>query len=246
MTKGPCRPTSRLHLDHDQCAPKDAVELGDSGQLLDRGIAADPGEESSFALDGRQPRRRRRQPLKPRALPSRDPISGVLLQFWRDDAASMRDERPSGGVSFASDWTRAVNAELVEASALHRLRAHDLGERSLKMRSLGGVLSIRSGARWALLLTGTALLLAACAAGPNELVDTGPDPAGFWLGLWQGLISPITFIMSLFTPNVSVYEVQNNGNWYDFGFMLGVACAFGSGGWGGTAGTRRTRKRRSE
>jgi hypothetical protein len=108
------------------------------------------------------------------------------------------------------------------------------------------VLSIRSGIRWALLLTGTALLLAACAAGPNELVDTGPDPAGFWLGLWQGLISPITFIMSLFTPNVSVYEVQNNGNWYDFGFMLGVACAFGSGGWGGTAGTRRTRKRRSE
>jgi hypothetical protein len=113
-------------------------------------------------------------------------------------------------------------------------------------RSLGGVLLIRSGARWALLLTGTALLLAACAAGPNVLVDTGPDPAGFWLGLWQGLISPITFIMSLFTSNVSVYEVQNNGNWYDFGFMLGVACAFGSGGWGGTAGTRRTRKRRSE
>ena len=56
--------------------------------------------------------------------------------------------------------------------------------------------SIRSGARWALLLTGTALLLAACAAGPNELVDTGQDPAGFWLGLWQGLISPITFIVS--------------------------------------------------
>lgn len=118
--------------------------------------------------------------------------------------------------------------------------------RRSRMRSLGGVLSIKSGVRWALPLTCTALLLAACAAGPNELVDTGPDPAGFWLGLWQGLISPITFIMSLFTPNVSVYEVQNNGNWYDFGFMLGVACAFGSGGWGGTAGTRRTRKRRSE
>jgi hypothetical protein len=118
--------------------------------------------------------------------------------------------------------------------------------RRSRMRSLGGVLSIKSGVRWALPLTCTALLLAACAAGPNELVDTGPDPAGFWLGLWQGLISPITFIASLFTPNVSVYEVQNNGNWYDFGFMLGVACAFGSGGWGGTAGTRRTRKRRSE
>ena len=107
-------------------------------------------------------------------------------------------------------------------------------------------MSINSAAKWALLLTGTLLLLAACAAGPNELVDTGPDPAGFWLGLWQELISPITFIVSLFTPNVNVYEVQNNGNWYDFGFMLGEACAFGSGGWGGTAGTRRTRKRRSE
>lgn len=106
--------------------------------------------------------------------------------------------------------------------------------------------SIRSRARWALLLTGTALLLAACAAGPNELVDTGQDPAGFWLGLWQGLISPVTFIVSLFTTNVNIYEVQNNGNWYDFGFMLGVACAFGSGGWGGTAGARRTRKRTSD
>jgi hypothetical protein len=42
---------------------------------------------------------------------------------------------------------------------------------------------IKSGATWALLLIGTLLLLAACAAGPNELVDTGPDPAGFWLGL---------------------------------------------------------------
>ena len=33
------------------------------------------------------------------------------------------------------------------------------------------------------------LMLSSCAAGPNELVDTGSDPAGFWLGLWQGLIA---------------------------------------------------------
>lgn len=101
----------------------------------------------------------------------------------------------------------------------------------------------KSAARWALLLTGTALLLAGCAAGPNQLVDTGADPAGFWLGLWQGLISPITFIVSLFTTNVNIYEVQNNGNWYDFGFMLGVACAFSSGGWASTGGPRRSRRR---
>jgi hypothetical protein len=76
------------------------------------------------------------------------------------------------------------------------------------------------------------LMLSACAAGPNEMVDTGPDPAGFWLGLWQGLISPVTFLISLFTPDVNIYEVQNNGNWYDFGFMLGVVMAFGGGAGG--------------
>jgi hypothetical protein len=42
---------------------------------------------------------------------------------------------------------------------------------------------IGSGVMSALLLVGTLLLLGACAAGPNELVDTGLDPANFWLDL---------------------------------------------------------------
>jgi hypothetical protein len=88
------------------------------------------------------------------------------------------------------------------------------------------------------------LTLSACAAGPNEMVDTGPDPAGFWLGLWQGLISPITFLISLFTSEVNIYEVQNNGNWYDFGFILGVAAAFSGGAGGGSASAARIRRRR--
>jgi hypothetical protein len=87
------------------------------------------------------------------------------------------------------------------------------------------------------------LTLSACAAGPNAMVDTGPDPAGFWLGLWQGLISPITFLISLFTSEVNIYEVQNNGNWYDFGFMLGVAVALGGGAGGGSATAGRARRR---
>ena len=102
---------------------------------------------------------------------------------------------------------------------------------------------IRSGARYAVLLIGALLLLAACAAGPNELTSTNPEAAGFWLGLWQGLISPITFVVSLFNANVGIYEVNNNGNWYNFGFMLGVACAFSGGGGasGAAAGSRRKR-----
>jgi hypothetical protein len=77
------------------------------------------------------------------------------------------------------------------------------------------------------------LLLSACAAGPNPAIDT-PDAdgtlAGFWLGLWHGIILPITFIISLFTDNVSIYETHNTGGWYDFGFVLGASIALGGGG----------------
>jgi hypothetical protein len=48
------------------------------------------------------------------------------------------------------------------------------------------------------------------------------QPAGFWIGLWHGIIAPIVFIVGLFTPKISVYETHNNGRWYDFGFLLGV------------------------
>jgi hypothetical protein len=80
------------------------------------------------------------------------------------------------------------------------------------------------------------LMLAGCAAGTNPTVDI-PDvdgkSAGFWTGLWHGLISWITFFISLFTDTVNVYEVHNSGNWYDFGFMFGVSIIFGGGarGW---------------
>ena len=84
------------------------------------------------------------------------------------------------------------------------------------------------------------LSLAACAAGPNEMVnaeDAEGEVAGFWKGLWHGLIALITFIISLFNDNVSVYEVHNNGGWYNFGFILGVMISFGGGG-------NRTRRRK--
>jgi len=38
--------------------------------------------------------------------------------------------------------------------------------------------------------------------------------------------------MSLFTDNVNLYEVHNDGNWYDFGFVLGAGMHFGGGGLG--------------
>jgi hypothetical protein len=88
-----------------------------------------------------------------------------------------------------------------------------------------------------------ALLLAACAAGPNTAANVpGQEQAGFWLGLWQGFISPIAFIVSLFNDNVNIYEVHNNGNWYNFGFMLGVLIVF-SGSGGGSGQAVRSRRR---
>ena len=86
--------------------------------------------------------------------------------------------------------------------------------------------------RLTLLLAMLVLLLGACAAGENPNIDTGEDPAGFFLGLWHGLILPITFIISLFTDTVNIYEVHNSGNWYDFGFVIGAGAFMGGGGVG--------------
>ncbi|MCD6579979.1 hypothetical protein J7L48_10950 [bacterium] len=69
------------------------------------------------------------------------------------------------------------------------------------------------------------MMLVGCAAGPNALEkipNRKGNIAGFWMGLWHGLISPITFIISLFTKNVRFYEVHNSGGWYNFGFVLGA------------------------
>jgi hypothetical protein len=99
--------------------------------------------------------------------------------------------------------------------------------------------------RTALLALGVAvggLVLAACAPGANDLAASGAgEPAGFWLGLWHGIITPVTFVISLFNDNVNIYEVHNNGNWYNFGFVFGASIVFG-GGPGARA--RRRRKRR--
>lgn len=60
--------------------------------------------------------------------------------------------------------------------------------------------------------------------------------AGVWLGLWHGAIAPVTFLLSLFKPDVGMYEVHNNGGWYNFGFLFGIML------WGGGShGARRAK-----
>lgn len=44
---------------------------------------------------------------------------------------------------------------------------------------------------------------------------------GFWGGTWHGMIMVPSFIGSLIFDDVAVYAVNNNGGWYNFGFVGG-------------------------
>jgi len=82
------------------------------------------------------------------------------------------------------------------------------------------------------------LLLASCAPGANQLMNSaGPKGvvAGFWHGLWNGVIAPVTLVISLFDAKFQMYEVHNNGGWYNFGFLLGMMILLGGGGSGAAA-----------
>ena len=84
------------------------------------------------------------------------------------------------------------------------------------------------------LLIGTSIVTG-CAA--HAIPHTDPSAPGFWLGLWQGIIAPIAFIVGLFNHNVAVYAIPNKGWLYDLGFILGLS------GWlaGGRASSKRRR-----
>lgn len=83
--------------------------------------------------------------------------------------------------------------------------------------------------------------LSGCAPSANPLEGTAliGDAAGFWLGLWHGVAAPVTFIVSLFSSTVGVYEVDNNGGWYNFGFILGLSIVFGGSARGSHACSRK-------
>jgi hypothetical protein len=70
--------------------------------------------------------------------------------------------------------------------------------------------------------------LLSIAGSDSQYKQPGAQPAGFWAGLWHGIIAPVTFIVSLFASEVSIYETNNNGRWYEFGFMLGIGAYAGN------------------
>ena len=84
------------------------------------------------------------------------------------------------------------------------------------------------------------VVLSACTATANDTLNpAGAYVAGFWPGLWEGIIAPIAFIVSLFNDKVGIYEIHNNGGWYNFGFLIGASMVLGGGGAGGARSARR-------
>lgn len=98
-----------------------------------------------------------------------------------------------------------------------------------------------------ILLALLSVAVAACAPGTDievnvpdttvRLTTPGPNPqlnqpdadnrlAGFGQGLWHGLIAPVTLISSFFNETIQMYEVHNNGNEYNLGYLIGVALIF--------------------
>jgi len=69
-------------------------------------------------------------------------------------------------------------------------------------------------------------LLGSCATTHDLSSCIQSTNAGFLHGFWQGMISPVSFVLSLFEKNITVYEVANNGNWYNLGFVLGCYVTF--------------------
>ena len=78
------------------------------------------------------------------------------------------------------------------------------------------------------------------APGPNPTANTNDAHgrvAGVLLGIWHGVISPVTLVISFFNKGVQMYEVHNDGGQYNLGFLIGVAIVFLI--LGASAGSRR-------
>jgi hypothetical protein len=70
-------------------------------------------------------------------------------------------------------------------------------------------------------------LLSSCADAQDvQPCIVGSYTYGFWGGLWHGIISPFSFIGSLFDHTIAIYAVNNKPQLYALGFMLGIGIIY--------------------
>lgn len=63
----------------------------------------------------------------------------------------------------------------------------------------------------------------------------------FWWGLVHGVFIVPTFFWSLFADKVTIYQAPNVGNWYNFGYFIGISVVLG-----GSHGARSTSSLKSK
>ncbi len=69
------------------------------------------------------------------------------------------------------------------------------------------------------------LLLSSCAAKPKgEMEAVFKGGAGFWSGLWHGIILPFSLLGKVFNLNIGIHETYYSGPAYWFGFLFGLIC----------------------
>ena len=76
------------------------------------------------------------------------------------------------------------------------------------------------------LMLGVLLVSFSCASTQDVSVclETAGEASGFWGGILDGILVPFAIIGKAFDSEVAIYNVNNNGFWYDLGY------AFGCGG----------------
>jgi hypothetical protein len=81
----------------------------------------------------------------------------------------------------------------------------------------------------------TIILTGCFPGGEHYQKDT---PAGFFSGVWHGWIAPVSLVLGIFYNDIRIYEPNNTGWWYDFGFYIAIV-----GGFGGIALSRNKMKK---
>lgn len=68
-------------------------------------------------------------------------------------------------------------------------------------------------------------MMTGCLADTNtleDIPDSKGETAGIFSGLWHGVISPVTMIVSFFTDKIHFYDANNTGELYDIGYFVGT------------------------
>jgi hypothetical protein len=83
----------------------------------------------------------------------------------------------------------------------------------------------RSNITFIILVGMIAVIMTSCVPGGGEFQKE--NPAGFFSGIWHGWIAPVSLIIGFFNPQIRIYEINNSGFWYDFGFYIAIISGFG-------------------